>query len=138
MSNERTNEARDAAAKAAETARNEAPRVVDEAKGRARVAAGSASRALEGAAGKIRQNAERIPGGDRSTKLATGVADSMETAAERAKAQSDPGLKGRVTRFIKNNPARVAVGAGLLAITGLFVKKKVTSEPPADDSADEN
>lgn len=137
MTNERVNEARDAANQAADSARSEAPKVVDEAKGRARVAAGSASKGLEGAAGKLRNNAERIPGGERSTKIATRVAGGMDTAARKARKQSDPGMKGRAARFVKNNPAAIAVTAAVVGVVGIFVKKKVAGQEPAEDEPTE-
>lgn len=141
MRNERVDEARDnaerAVGQAADTAKAEAPKVVAEAKERARVAASTASRALEEAAGKVRESGPRLPGGERTTRLAEGAAGAMETAADKTREKAEPGVKGRIGRIVKNNPVSVAVAALVVAITGVFIKKKMASDEPGPEHDDE-
>lgn len=88
------------------------------------------------AAGALREHASEIPGGDRSTRAATAVADRVEGIVNRATGQEERGFFERLSNALTNNKVKVAIGAALLAAFGVFVTQRALSDEAASNAED--
>lgn len=88
------------------------------------------------AAGALREHASEIPGGDRSTRAATAVADRVEEVANRAMGREERGFFERLSNALTDNKFKVAIGAALLAALGAFVTQRALSDEAASSAED--
>ena len=76
-----------------------------------------AAAGVEGAADRIREHADEIPGGEKATKAAQGAADQMEKAAGYLRDHDVSSMGDDVVELVKSHPKEsivVALAAGLL------------------------
>jgi hypothetical protein len=65
---------------------------------------GKAADHIEAAAGQVREHAEQVPGGERTTELAHNTADTMENAAGYVRDAGLSSLTGGYGRMVRQHP----------------------------------
>jgi len=75
---------------------------------------GAAARGLQTAASTLRQNADRLPGGETVTSVAHAAADTLTSTADYVRDHDVSSMMADVERVVKNNPVPSLLAAAAI------------------------
>lgn len=110
---EKASEAKDKATEAASTAKDKASEMTHKATDKVDERRGQASEAMDTAATQLRERGESLPGGERTTEMASMAADKVEATSTYIRDNDVEDMMADLETFVRSHPTQSLVAAGV-------------------------